>query len=929
MDGLSFGILSVYDSRFGDLKVRRFPNGQTVGFSYTNNGFPTGEYDPGTSAPYRYVQSRDAFGQITNELFGNGLVGDYEYSPSEGVALSLTVRDASNASTRQLFRYAYDDPRTLLTKRTNVLRQVQESFAYDSLQRITLSDRRWWMGAANYDPQYETDRAMIEYDYDKLGNITRKSDYGAQYIYGSSARNLPSNAGPHAIRQYLNLKTGVVADFQYDDAGNMIHGDGRSIVYNAYNQPIDISQNSDRVSYAYGPGGERYRRVDIANNTIVATTYRIDDRYEVVVENGGVTERAYVGDKLLFRKVGSATEVLYRHPDRLGSAVLITDGGGNTIDERGFGPFGAPRDGDWRGPATLQSAYTQKGFTGHEHIDSVHLIHMGGRGYDYQLGRFISIDPYADVDDMQSHNGYSYVRNNALNRIDPTGYQDTSIEMGCAEFPNQEHCLPQPVDEAASVKSGPRRAKPSSTKAQSDAASVKANEGASPVQEGRAAQEQAAARSDSQSPMGLAAALGKMLGETLAGMNPVTNAALSVVELGQAVQAGGAAGVAGALANFIPGMRNAKRLGGGIRAMGRSGAIGNFFRRFGQGVGQARSWAGRQAQRVRSWFKGSKACFVAGTLVLTASVAVPIESLAVGDSVSTTHSLQRAASLRLVDGEDSLAVERNHEPWVRLDLIPSDDTFGSDPRLSLLRPASWLAQQREVTEADDLLYLELGEIEMRGWMRISALSTLGKPTHRSGRTVLATVSRLSNDVYEVSFVEGGEPLRGTGLHPLYSLDRDEWVRVRDLLVGERLQTAEGAVTVEALEKVRGVYRVYNLEVEGDHEYLVGEAGVRAHNNGCGDETFEILDGVRRSKANEMLGNSTVRANIQESSKTIGTADIPVDKLLSPKKCINCRGPTNAKRMSKVVEEVRSGMAKPIDVQRGTRGTPIADVELVF
>ena len=73
------------------------------------------------------------------------------------------------------------------------------------------------------------------------------------------------------------------------------------------------------------------------------------------------------------------------------------------------------------------------------------------------------------------------------------------------------------------------------------------------------------------------------------------------------------------------------------------------------------------------------------------------------------------------------------------------------------------------------------------------------------------------------------PLRGTGSHPLYSLDRADWVRVRDLQIGERLQTAEGAVSVEALEKVRGLHRVYNLEVEGDHEYLVGEAGVRAHN----------------------------------------------------------------------------------------------------
>ena len=60
------------------------------------------------------------------------------------------------------------------------------------------------------------------------------------------------------------------------------------------------------------------------------------------------------------------------------------------------------------------------------------------------------------------------------------------------------------------------------------------------------------------------------------------------------------------------------------------------------------------------------------------------------------------------------------------------------------------------------------------------------------------------------------------------------MRVRDLQVGERLQTAEGAVGVEALEKVRGEYRVFNLEVERAHEYLVGEAGVRAHNTSpCG------------------------------------------------------------------------------------------------
>ena len=102
----------------------------------------------------------------------------------------------------------------------------------------------------------------------------------------------------------------------------------------------------------------------------------------------------------------------------------------------------------------------------------------------------------------------------------------------------------------------------------------------------------------------------------------------------------------------------------------------------------------------------------------------------------------------------------------------------------------------------------------RRWRLRSCLRT------RFGRgLVKSTITHVNNDVYELSFVEGGEALRGTGAHPLYSLDRDDWVRIRDLQVGERLQTANGAVTVEALEKVRGLHRVYNLEVEGDHEYL--------------------------------------------------------------------------------------------------------------
>jgi RHS repeat-associated protein len=74
---------------------------------------------------------------------------------------------------------------------------------------------------------------------------------------------------------------------------------------------------------------------------------------------------------------------------------------------------------------------SERGFSDHEHLDDQQLIHMNGRAYDYNLGRFLSVDPFiTDPKDSQSLNPYSYVRNNPLSRIDPTGYMDGCTSDG-------------------------------------------------------------------------------------------------------------------------------------------------------------------------------------------------------------------------------------------------------------------------------------------------------------------------------------------------------------------------------------------------------------------------------------------------------------------------------------------------------------------
>ena len=63
-----------------------------------------------------------------------------------------------------------------------------------------------------------------------------------------------------------------------------------------------------------------------------------------------------------------------------------------------------------------------RGFTGHEHLQTVGLINMNARLYDPALHRFLQPDNFVqDPFNTQNFNRYGYVLNNPLLYIDPTG----------------------------------------------------------------------------------------------------------------------------------------------------------------------------------------------------------------------------------------------------------------------------------------------------------------------------------------------------------------------------------------------------------------------------------------------------------------------------------------------------------------------------
>ena len=265
---------------------------------------------------------------------------------------------------------------------------------------------------------------------------------------------------------------GSQVSFRCDQNGNVLTGSGagadypwRSVQYDASNRPVAITSGAYTVGFAYDSNGQRafehLRQVDGSNNVLAQTVIRRGPRgfegesTSINVPGSNRTLRHELGDAIVILRTtdsaggtlndGRNVEVYYRHTDRLGSPLALSDSarafrqaGAGATTRRAFDAFGQTRNADFSdrtqppqvGSLGLAPA-TRNGFTGHEHLDTLGLIHMNGRVYDYRLGRFLSVDPIIqNPAHSQSLNPYSYIGNNPFSGADPSGYAECVVTEG-------------------------------------------------------------------------------------------------------------------------------------------------------------------------------------------------------------------------------------------------------------------------------------------------------------------------------------------------------------------------------------------------------------------------------------------------------------------------------------------------------------------
>ncbi|MFL6075977.1 MAG: RHS repeat-associated core domain-containing protein, partial [Mycobacteriales bacterium] len=263
------------------------------------------------------------------------------------------------------------------------------------------------------------------FSYDADGNRTGETDHGTSsgvadvihtYTYPTGA----GAAHPHAVQSVTTTggpDSGKTDTYGYDATGNttarnLATGTAGAQVLNwdVEGRLGSATVNGQTSSYLYDADGDLLIRHDAGG----ATLYLPDQ--EVHADNNGtLTGQRYYdcGDSLVALRTNAGLYWMLTDPQ--GTSTVAVDTSSQAVTRRYYTPFGQTR-------GTPSSNYPgDRGYVGGTTDSVTGLEHLGARDYDTSLGRFVSVDPVQDTDDVQQLEGYSYANNSPIAGSDPTG----------------------------------------------------------------------------------------------------------------------------------------------------------------------------------------------------------------------------------------------------------------------------------------------------------------------------------------------------------------------------------------------------------------------------------------------------------------------------------------------------------------------------
>ena len=496
--GPSFASAVAYDAPTGRVASVTYPTGLQVGYAYTALGYPekmllgtaatltplappAGGVSSGSAVTLAantllwQAQAVNAWGVMEKQSYGNGVITAVAFEAATGRTTDLTA-GAGIATNVLNHHYVWDSIDNLQSRNDangDGSGAVTETFNYaDGLNRLT--------GYTVAGPAIPNLSRTVQLQYNALGMLLYKTDVG-NYSYGAQGAG---SVRPHALQSVIGST--VTTTNGYDSNGNLVSADAgkyRSLTYTSFNLPdsqtgLSGPSGAPQYTWGYDDSHARIREVKTLAGVTRTTWYLHPDNagglgFEseinstsnpalndnrhfltaagevvgVLVSTGNVPAPTGTAPAAICSTCSIAlSKVEYWHQDHLGSLAATTDHLGNITARYAYDPFGKRRYSsgsydangqlviDW---SSTTNSGTARGFSGHEELDDVGLVHMNGRLFDPTLGVFLQADPLVvHPHDLQSFNRYGYCLNNPLTCTDPSGFQaapaaPTNVPVEC------------------------------------------------------------------------------------------------------------------------------------------------------------------------------------------------------------------------------------------------------------------------------------------------------------------------------------------------------------------------------------------------------------------------------------------------------------------------------------------------------------------
>lgn len=431
--------------------------GKITEYTYNSDNMLTGFKGPDTSVSYTY----DEMGRRTSMTDDHGKT-TYSYRETDGMLSGLAFPDGTELqyenNTQQRLGY------TLTDANGQSLRVHGE---LDTMNRVTSMDITSGTGDASAltgSAQKSVDRMTFSYASNSLlENVSFGKGLSTSYQFdGYDLSGVTVSQGTNAIHQFdyeydgnknitSRTQNGTSDQFTYDELsriqtesgsqqetytydsnGNRYStGSGKiyglkdaEYTYDSQNRLVKATGEGKTVTYSYNGDGLLYERTE-GDQT---TRYYYDEEAKLMAEAEVMSGKAeltyvYIYDlygKLWARQDKQTGKLEYYQFNGHGDVVGLVDDTGQVLNQYTYDIWGGPLTTEETVPNVLL-------YAGEYWDDTVGLQYLRARWYDPGMARFIGEDTYeGELNDPLSLNLYSYVSNNPLKYVDPSGNRKTS-----------------------------------------------------------------------------------------------------------------------------------------------------------------------------------------------------------------------------------------------------------------------------------------------------------------------------------------------------------------------------------------------------------------------------------------------------------------------------------------------------------------------